>query len=651
MMTRFDPAIHGFSFTNTFATQPLFDIRFGGLCGGMSYAALDYFNAGQAIPRQRYRPANGSELFAYIKNRQGTSLERNVDKWLELGFNPFGSRTSEFFNWGIQGFNGGRLQELRTEIDAGRPVALGLFAAGDGGFSSHHHQVIAIGYDLGRYTGDLGTYKEDLRIFICDPNYPHQTMVLRPHPELNRYVYDGLPSVSWLTYFVDRKYSTAAPPIVTYPPNSGGGLVDSLLLEISTGGDDLRGGNDNVSATVNFRSRPSEQFPNLNKSQRWIGSYTETVQIGLSSPVGIEEISSVVFTTAFGGGLGGDNWNVDCIQICAVVGDSAIEIFKAMGSPLVRFTGSTHTFEATTFRTRQLWHTVNNSTSWTAFGDVAARVGGLSPFADISCTNVNGEMHICGPSFDGGLWHSIRKAAGNWLPFGNVKGQAGDPGHVVKVSIAGTGTDLHMCVVTMDGHLWHSLAHFQTGGWTPFADVERQAGEHGSFADVDCAVVNNELHVSGVTSDGGLWHSIRRANGSWTPFGDVKGQAGDRGRVVGVATDGAGTDLHMCIVTVDGHLWHTLAQPQTGRWTPFGDIEGQSGDRGSFVGVDCAYVGTGLHVSGVTSDGHLWHALAQQSGWTPFGDVEGQAGDRGTVVGVTCAGVAGELHLCALAAC
>jgi hypothetical protein len=328
MMTSFDPRTRGFHFSNTFATQPLFDIRFSGLCGGMSYAALDYFNAGQVIPRQGYRPANGSELFAYIKNRQGTSLERNVDKWLELGFNPFGSRTGEFFNWGIQGFNGGRLQELRTEIDAGRPAALGLFAAGDGGFSNHHHQVIAIGYDLGRYTGDLGAHKEDLRIFICDPNFPQQTMVLRPHPESNRYVYDGMPDCNWLTYFVDRKYSAAAPPT------------------ISTGRDDLRGGNDNISATVTFRTRPAKQFPNLNNSQRWIGSYSETVQISLSPPVDIEEISSVVFTTAFGGGLGGDNWNVDCIRICAVVGDSATEIFKATGSPLVRFTGSVHTFEA-----------------------------------------------------------------------------------------------------------------------------------------------------------------------------------------------------------------------------------------------------------------------------------------------------------------
>ncbi len=297
----------------------------------------------------------------------------------------------------------------------------------------------------------------------------------------------------------------------------------------------------------------------------------------------------------------------------------------------------------------KLWHTIRHPTNWTPFGDVAAQVGGLSPFADISCASVSGEMHISGSSFDGNLWHAIRRQDGHWTAFGNVKNVVGDPGHVVKVSVAGTGSDLHMCVVTTDGHLWHSLAQFQTGRWSPFADVEGQTGDRGTFVDVNCAVVNSELHVSGITNDGRLWHSIRRSDGRWTPFGDVKGQAGDRGRAMAVASDGTGSELNLCIVTSDGHLWHSIRRAD-GRWTPFGDVEGQSGDRGLFVEVDCASLDSGLHVGGVTTDGHLWHTIGQRTGWTAFGDVEGQTGDRGTVTAVTCAGVAGELHLCALAA-
>ena len=62
--------------------------------------------------------------------------------------------------------------------------------------------------------------------------------------------------------------------------------------------------------------------------------------------------------------------------------------------------------------------------------------------------------------------------------------------------------------------------------WDGFGDVKGQAGSHpGAFESVGCAGVNEELHVCGVTSDGGMWHAIRREH-DWIGFGDVKGQAG-----------------------------------------------------------------------------------------------------------------------------
>jgi hypothetical protein len=87
---------------------------------------------------------------------------------------------------------------------------------------------------------------------------------------------------------------------------------------------------------------------------------------------------------------------------------------------------------------------------------------------------------------------------------------------------------LHLVGVTTDGRLWHTVRN-TNGTWTPFGDVEGQAGDRGSFVDVDCARVAGSLHVARVTSDGRLWHTVRRPNGTWTPFGDVEGQAGERG--------------------------------------------------------------------------------------------------------------------------
>ena len=208
--TTFNPSIHGFQFYNDFVSE-FAGIRFGGLCGGMCYSALDYFNNNIPIPTLNSTPANGTPLRTYIYNRQQNSTLDNIDKWGELGVNPFGWRTGEFFNWGLQGFNGGRLEELRAEIDAGRPAPLGLFKGGNGGFANHH-QVLAIGYDLGRYTGNLGQYKEELKIFIYDPNFPLRIMTLVPNLSNATYYYLEDTRCSWLTYFVDKRYRVASPP-------------------------------------------------------------------------------------------------------------------------------------------------------------------------------------------------------------------------------------------------------------------------------------------------------------------------------------------------------------------------------------------------------------------------------------------------------
>jgi hypothetical protein len=100
-----------------------------------------------------------------------------------------------------------------------------------------------------------------------------------------------------------------------------------------------------------------------------------------------------------------------------------------------------------------------------------------------------------------------------------------------------TRVELHLTGVSSDGHLWHTIRRGD-GSWFGFGDVESQTGDRGSFTDVDCAGVNGELHVCGVTTDGHLWHTIRRANGSWFGFGDVEGQAGDRGSFKTVSVDG-----------------------------------------------------------------------------------------------------------------
>ena len=346
--TSFDPAKHGFRFANTFQNDFVreLDVRTGGLCGGMVYTALDYYNARRPIPEQTHRPAVQTPLHDYIYDRQVKSLTENLDKWAELGFNIEGVRSSEFFRWGLQGTGGGRLQELRREVDAGRPVPLGLQEYGGGG--PGNHQVLAIGYDLGRYQGDLKSYQEELKIFIYDPNRPGQVMTLVPDLRKEGYSYAESPQSLWRTYFVDLKYGAKSPPtMVAAAPPREDGLVRELLLEFRTGSDDLRGGNDNLDVTVNFEGAGPQVVENVNGGRRWTDNYNQTIVIRLRTPVAVEKIRSVVLTTTFGGGMGGDNWNLDGLVIDARGGGVQKRIYSAAARPLFRFTGDRKSFTAT----------------------------------------------------------------------------------------------------------------------------------------------------------------------------------------------------------------------------------------------------------------------------------------------------------------
>jgi hypothetical protein len=337
--TTFDPTKDGFKFVNDFQNDvvPSVDVRTGGLCGGMSYTALDYFNAHAPIPQQDFRPANRTSLQSYLYNREVTSLASNLDKWAEVGLNPGGARNSEFFNWGLQATNGGRIQELKSYIDRGVPVPLGL--QGDGG--TGNHQVVAIGYDMGRYQGDLGAYETDFKIFIYDPNHPNQTMTLVPDPSRQLYVYQGGGSgETWRTYFVDAKYSAQQPPNVpgiSYPSD---GLAHQLVLIFHTGADDMRGGNDNLNLTVNLFDGTQQNYPNINLSGRWLANYTENAQVFLSRPVAASQIRNIVLTDTFGGGIGGDNWDMGSLNVRAIGGGLPNPDMIKSNVPAFRFTGS-----------------------------------------------------------------------------------------------------------------------------------------------------------------------------------------------------------------------------------------------------------------------------------------------------------------------
>jgi hypothetical protein len=211
--TAFDPAQHGFAFVNSWdldesERQALYDAfdqflkwslvvgttLFGlpgailvpigilalrnkleaglapgyGLCGGMAFAALDYFLTGEQVPRGKDygdRPAAGTPLRRYLWQRQIRSLVSDLDRflaWLVMLKHvptawPFGGGPAR-----LAALTRKEWAKLKARIDQGTPVPLGLVR--DTEYVFDNHQVLATGYDE-EHTSS-GT------IYLYDPNCP-----------------------------------------------------------------------------------------------------------------------------------------------------------------------------------------------------------------------------------------------------------------------------------------------------------------------------------------------------------------------------------------------------------------------------------------------------------------------------------------------
>ncbi|HMJ51741.1 MAG TPA: hypothetical protein VK540_06675 [Polyangiaceae bacterium] len=138
--TSFVPGSHGFRFLNEFQDKALGTVPMYGACGGMSYAALDYFMSGRAIPPDARTPSNSSVLGRYIWDRHWDSTVRSwhAAKHAELSAcldDQALARRTTHAEWG----------RLCAAIDRGTTVVLGLI--GWGPVPSRNHQVVAYGYD------------------------------------------------------------------------------------------------------------------------------------------------------------------------------------------------------------------------------------------------------------------------------------------------------------------------------------------------------------------------------------------------------------------------------------------------------------------------------------------------------------------------
>ena len=102
-----------------------------------------------------------------------------------------------------------------------------------------------------------------------------------------------------------------------------GQKVSAIDVIISTGNDDLRGGshaNDNCDLTLTLVNGATITMTNLNGAGTWENWTDHTVHIPLPiSGLRGGDIQGINLHTGFGGGVDGDNWNVQRVQLLATV--------------------------------------------------------------------------------------------------------------------------------------------------------------------------------------------------------------------------------------------------------------------------------------------------------------------------------------------
>lgn len=136
---------------------------------------------------------------------------------------------------------------------------------------------------------------------------------------------------------LQQYHCTSSNPAQNFRQAVGPGY--ELVVQFVTGSDDLRGGNDNVHVVLLLQSGTPRVFENVNGGKRWPDHSSRTVNLQLPDWVGFDNIKGVWIETTFGGGGGGDNWNLDRLTVSTRSGGLTRQLFDQRGTPLFRFTG------------------------------------------------------------------------------------------------------------------------------------------------------------------------------------------------------------------------------------------------------------------------------------------------------------------------
>lgn len=128
------------------------------------------------------------------------------------------------------------------------------------------------------------------------------------------------------------------------PPPPANPTTNQLLVDFTTGGDDLRQG-DPLNVTLSFSNGTTQTFSNVNGNADWNNNSSHVVTLNLSSAVNPSTITKMEMAIQHCGGISCDNWNLQSIKVTAVENNQSQDvIYSNSGNPFYRFTGNNNTY-------------------------------------------------------------------------------------------------------------------------------------------------------------------------------------------------------------------------------------------------------------------------------------------------------------------
>jgi hypothetical protein len=122
-------------------------------------------------------------------------------------------------------------------------------------------------------------------------------------------------------------------------------FAGELVASFITGADDLRGISDNVHMTLLLRTGQTLRFDTINEGRRWSDGSQHRVARALPAGASLSDLRGVRLETTSAGGLGGDNWDLDALQIRVRIAGETRTLVDRRGAPLFRFTGQQRSLE------------------------------------------------------------------------------------------------------------------------------------------------------------------------------------------------------------------------------------------------------------------------------------------------------------------